>query len=251
MLPGPVTLSTDTLLTVIRWRHGEPHPVVSYTPTWCDDTALRILDDRARAELAYQGLARGDRLDPDFSDVVGAILRPDHELYGWVDAMAAGRPRRYGVLAGFAYQQGFLLVHEYEADAVALTSVGLDDVLDSFLAQLPPVRPANRPGITVDYEEFLAAGAPRPREGFAGFRRSVAPDVQALRALVAQPRFGAGNLYSAVRRGSGARARIERPVNYLDTPDGRWLLTLYTDHGRRWATARPATREVIAGFLNQ
>ena len=249
MLPSPVTLSTDTLLTIIRWRHGEPHPIVPHTPTWYDDSTLRALDARARTELAHHGLAYGDRLHPDLNDVVGAILRPDHELYGWVNAVVADRPRHYGVLAGFAYQQGFLLVHE--ADAVALASVELDDVLDSFLAQLPPVRPANRPGITVDYEEFLAASAPRQREGFVGFRRSVPPDIQALRALVAQPRFGAGNLYSAARRGSGARARIQRPVNYLDTPDGRWLLTLYTDHGRRWATARPATRDLIAGFLNQ
>ena len=251
MLGSPVTLSTDTLLTIIRWRHGEPHPVVSYTPTWYDDAALRGLDVRARAELAHHGLAHGNRLHPDFNDVVGALMRPDHELYGWVSMMVADRPRHYGVLAGFAYQQGFLLVHEPEADAVALTAVDLDDVFDSFLAQLPPVRPANRPGITVDYEEFLTASAPRRRGGFAGFRESVPAEVQELRALVAQPRFGAGNLFSAVRRGSGARARIQRPVTYLDTPEGRWLFTLYTDHGRRWATARPATRDLIASFLNR
>jgi hypothetical protein len=246
MTRSPVTLSVDTLLTITRWRHGEPHPVVSYTPTWYDDTTLRVLDARARAELTHHGLMHGDRLDPDFNDVLGALMRPCHELYGWITAMAADRPRHYGVLAGFAYQQGFLLVHEHGTNAVLLTPVGLDQVLDSFLAQLPPARPANQSGITVDYEEFLAATRKRER---SGRRASVPPEVRALRALLAQPRPGAGNLYSAARGSSGARARILRPVNYLDTPDGRWLLTLYTEHGRRWVTARPATRALITSWL--
>jgi ESX secretion-associated protein EspG len=246
---SPVRLSTETLLTLVRWRHGEPHSILSHTLTWYDDAALRALDIRARAELTQQGLVDGDQLDPDFDDVVGAFMRPDHELYGWINTTVVGQPRRYGVLAGFAHQQGFLLVHEYEANAVVLRAIDPDDLLESFLAQLPPVRPAGRPGITVDYEKYLAASAPRQREGFAGFRKAAPSDVHALRALVEQPRSGDGNLYAAVRRLSGARVRIRRPVNYIDTREGRWLLTLYTKKGRRWATARPATRHLIASKL--
>lgn len=163
--------------------------------------------------------------------------------------MDAGQPRHYGVLAGLAHQQGFLLIHEHEADAVVLLSIDPDDLLDSFLAQLPPVRPADRLGVTVDYDKLLAASTPMRCEGFAGFRKPAAPNVRALQALVGQPRSGAGSLYAAFRRRSGTRVRIKRPVNYIDTRDGRWLLTQHTNNGRRWVTARPATRHLIASKL--
>lgn len=249
MMRDPVRLSVDTLVALVRWRGGELHPVIAYTPVWYDDTDLRARDLRARAELVHQGLAHGDRIDPDFDDVVGAFMRPDHELFGWINATVAGQARRYGVLAGFAYHQGFLLVHEYGTDAMVLLPIDPDELVDRFLAQLPPVLPAGRPGITVDYKKYLAASTPK-REGFADFRKSAPPDVQALQALVGQPRFGDGNLYAATRHISGTRVRIQRPVNYIDTPEGRWLLMLYANKGRRWVTARPATRRLIASKLN-
>jgi hypothetical protein len=118
-----VRLSTGTLLTLVRWRRGEPHPIVSYTPAWYDDMALRAMDTRARAELAQLGLVHGGRLDPELDDVVGAFMRPNHELYGWVNATVAGQPRHYGVLAGYAHEQGFLLTHEYEANTVVLSAL--------------------------------------------------------------------------------------------------------------------------------
>lgn len=237
-----VILGTDTLLTLVRWRHGEPHPVLAYTPTWSDDTASRARDASAHAELARLGLRHDGRLVPEFDDVVGAFVRPDHELYGWVDTVVAGRPRRFSVLAGSAHQQGFLLVQDHETDTVTLASLSPDDLLDAFLAQLPPVRPANRPGITVTHDEFLAT-KPGGRPGGG------APNVRALQALVDQPRSGAGSLYAAVRRGIGTRVRTPGPVTYIDTREGRWLLTHHTSGGHRLTSVRPATPSLIASKL--
>jgi hypothetical protein len=237
-----VRLGTDTLLTLVRWRRGEPHPVLAYTPSWYDDTASRARDARSRAELARLELMHNGRLVPEFDDVVGAFVRPDHELYGWVDTVVAGRPRRFSVLAGSAHQQGFLLVQNHETDTVTLASLNPDDLLDAFLAQLPPVPPANHPGITVTHDEFLAT---RP----GGRPPSAPPNVRALQALVDQPRSGAGSLYAAVRRGIGTRVRTPGPVTYIDTREGRWLLTHHTSDGHRWTRVRPATPHLIASQL--
>jgi hypothetical protein len=235
-------LGADTVLTLVRLRHGEPHPVLAHTPVWRDDTASRAEDARAHAELTRLGLMRGDRLVPEFDDMVGALVRPDHELYGWIDTVVAGRPRRFSVLAGSAHQTGFLLVQDHEPGTVTLTALDPDDLLDAFLAQLPPKRPANRPGITVTHDEFLAT-----RPGVR--RRSAPPRLLALQALVDQPRSGAGSLYAAVRRGVGTRVRVPRPVTYIDTRDGRWLITHHTRDGHRWTRVRPATPHLIAGRL--
>jgi hypothetical protein len=235
-------LGTDTVLTLVRWRHGEPHPVLAYTPTWYDDVAARARDARAREELARLGLVHDGRLVPEFDDVVGAFVRPDHEVYGWVDTVVAGRPRRFSLLAGSAYQQGFLLVQDHETDTVTLAPLDPDDLLDAFLAQLPPVRPANRPGVTVTQDEFLAT---RP----GGRPPSALPNVRALQALVDQPRSGAGSLYAAARRGIGTRVRTPRPVTYIDTHEGRWLFTHHTSGGRGWTSVRPATPHLMASEL--
>ena len=237
-----VRLDIDTVLTLIRWRRGEPHPVLAYTPVWLDDTASRARDARAHAELTRRGLMSDGRLDPECDDVIGALVRRDRELYGWIDTVASGRLRRFSVLAGSAHQQGFLLVQDHETGTVTLAPLDPDDLVDAFLAQLPPVRPANRPGITVTHDEFLAA---RP-----GVRpRSAPPNVRALHALVDEPRSGAGSLYAGVRRGAGTGVRVPRPVTYIDTREGRWLITHHTREGRRSTSVRPATPHLLAGKL--
>lgn len=251
MLRAPITLTTDTLLTAIRWRHAEPHPVLADIPTWYDDAALRALDKQTREELDQHTLTSGNRLDPDFDDMLGAIIRPDRELYGWISTTIADQPRGYTVLAGVAYHEGFVIVCEHAANMVMLWSVSPVELLDSFIACLPPERPAEQPTITVPYADFLAATARTPREGFDGFRKPHHPHVRALQALFAQPRYGAGNLYAAARRRNGTRMRLPHPVNYIDTPTGRWLTGLTSRDGQRWATATPANSQVIAARLNK
>ncbi|XVS68223.1 ESX secretion-associated protein EspG [Actinosynnema sp. CA-299493] len=54
---------------------------------------------------------------------------------------------------------------------------------------------------------------------------------------------------SAVRT-PGGRKRIERPVNYVDTANGRWLVLL-ADTSGGWATAAPATPALIALRLRE
>ncbi|ONI92208.1 hypothetical protein ALI22I_05320 [Saccharothrix sp. ALI-22-I] len=248
----PVTLDVQTLLTMIRWRHGEPHPVLAHEPAWYDAAALRALDEAASDELNRQGLSTGGRLTPEFDDVVGALFHPDREFYGWVNTTIAGQPHSCGVLAGVAHQQGFLLVREYQADragTVTLWAVDPDEVLDRFLTRIPPARPADRRPVSAVYDTMPAPPAEKALS--TGFRTTTRLDADAVQELLAQPRLGAGSLYTAIRGRGGARVRSRQPVNYIDTVEGRWVFTLKRSGGRRWVTALPATRELIAARLSE
>lgn len=253
MLREQVTLSTRTLLAAIRWEQAEPHPILVDTPVWLDDRARQAADDAARAELRRHKLIdERQRLEPDFDDVLTAIIRPERELYGWINTRIDREPHSYGVLAGLGYREGFVLVREHETDMVVLRAVGRDEFVEGFVAQLPPARPANAHPITVSYADFVAAEATRgPRDGFAGFGRASSPEIQVLKAIFARPRLGAGNLYAAARNRTGTRVRIEHPVNYIDTPEGRWLTLLDAGRGQQWATAIPATPQLIASKLTE
>lgn len=240
MVGEPVTLGVQTLLTMIRWRRGEPHPVLAREPAWYDDQALRALDESACDELAAHGLSAGGELTPEFDDVFGAVFRPRREFYGWLNATGEGQASTRGVLAGVAHEQGFLLVREYSTDTVTLWSVETDELFDSFLAQIPPVRAADRRPVSGDYDALR-----RPGSGTTSRQ-----DTDALRGLLERPRLGAGSLYTARREPGGARVRCRRPVNYIDTPEGRWVFTLRLTGGRQWVTATPADRALIAARLD-
>ncbi|RZS41369.1 ESAT-6 protein secretion system EspG family protein [Herbihabitans rhizosphaerae] len=247
MLRDTITLRVDTVLAMIRWREAEPHPVLASVPTWHDDDALRSLDQHARAELAGLGLTD----DPDLDDAVGLLVRPDRELYGWIDTTFDGRRREYGVLAVSGYGGALLAVHEFDNGVVALLGARPEELLAAFLAQLPDAPAADGESVTMPYDELEAATAPRG-EGFGGFsRRPVNPNVRAALRILARPRWGGGNLYAARKTANGHRVRAESPVTFIDTDDGRWLTMVSGRDGQRWATAAPATPQLIADRLRE
>jgi len=246
-LAQPVTLALTTVSAVVRWRQAEPHPVLAPTPTWYDDEAVRALDEHARDELARHFLHVRGRATPEFDDAVDVLVRPDRELYGWVDAVIDGRPRRYGVVAVGGYRVGLLVVRDLDTDVVVLQSVRPSGLTASFVGQLPDAPPGRGRPISLPYDDFLAATT--DTDEFVGFRTRQDPRVAALREILAQPRTGAGNLYAAARTNGGPRHRAEHPTNYIDTSAGRWLTTLDTVEDRLTATATPATRETIARAL--
>lgn len=247
MRTGPVTLSLDTVLTMVRWRNAEPHPVLCSTPTWHPEEALHELDEQARAELAELGLFSHGRLTPEVDDAIGVLVRPDQELYGWVDATLEGRPRRYGVLAASAYREAIVVVRNLDTDVAVLTTVRPADLTQAFLSQLPPAPPARGEPVSMPYEAFLATTG--NSDEFVGFRTRRDPRAEALQKLLTQPRTGAGNLYTATRTTTGTRRRAKHPINYIDTPTGRWLTTLSTHGDQLTATAAPATPERITRAL--
>lgn len=245
-----IVLSAATLVTVIGWRHAEPHPTLASTVAWHSVDNQRALDLQARQELDRHNLIAGHRLDPNFDDILGAIVRADRELYGWVHTTSCEWPEHFSVFAGYAHEQGFLLIRDHTTDLLTLQPVPVDELLDAFLAQLPPARPATGSTVTNPYESYRMATAPPPREGFTGFHRRPDSKVRALQRILRQPRVGDGNLYVATRDRARIRRRITYPVNYIDTRHGRWLTNLATQNGHLTITATPATTVLIGEHLD-
>lgn len=249
MLTENLTLNLTTLHTLIRWRQAEPHPILATTPTWYDEDATHALDRHALDELDENGCLRRGRPDENLDDTIGALVRPDRELYGWITTTVDGRPFRYGVLAVAAYQEAVLVVRNHETDATVLATVPPRDLTGMFLEQLPPVAAAAGQPVSAAYQEFLAATEPAG-DGFAGFGTLRSQEVRAMEDVLGQPRTGGGSLYAAGRAGQlGTRRRCRQPVNYLDTATGRWLTQLDATADGMTATLRPAGPDLIAARL--
>jgi hypothetical protein len=174
------------------------------------------------------------------------MVRPDRELYGWVDTTIGGERASYSILAATTYRRAVLLVRTVEA--IVLAPIRPDMLPEEFVAQLPPVPPARGEAVTAPYDDF-AATTVKPRSS-PGSARSPTRMSHALQEIFARPRTGAGNLYAARRTQSGTRVRIENPINYIDTADGRWLAFRDARNGQCLATATPATAHLIAARLN-
>lgn len=249
MLTENLTVNLSTLHTLIRWRQAEPHPILATAPAWYDEEATRALDRHALGELEENRCLRRGRPDEDLDETIGALVRPDRELYGWITTTVDGRSFRYGVLAIAAYQEAVLVVRNFETDATVLATVRPAELAGRFLEQLPPVAASAGQPVSTPYQEFLAATEPEG-DGFAGFGTLRGAAVSAIDAVLNEPRTGGGSLYVAGRAGRlGTRRRCRQPVNYLDTAGGRWLTELDTTAEGMIATLRPASPNLVAARL--
>ncbi|WP_116043087.1 ESX secretion-associated protein EspG [Amycolatopsis palatopharyngis] len=255
MLHQQVTLTTGTLLTLLRRRAAEPHTVLASTPTWLSPQARRSEDARADAELAKYGLAGPRGIDPGLLATVDAVARPSLEYYAWVQGGYDGKAVNYTLLAGSAGGEAFVLARNTEYEGVVLVSVRPDEVLDNFLAQVPKLAPGKGQPLLVPKSE--ATGARRASaEADGGFAvmRGARPDPNSLaadelRRLLGLRRLGGGSLYVAARSRMGTRQRIERPVNYIDTVEGRWLTEERPGSGEPLIGFTPATPQLLADRL--
>ncbi len=252
MLDRQVTITTGTLLNLIRRRGGEPHTVLAETPTWYSDEAQREEDERVNAELAKAGLFGPRGMHPGFVATVEAIARPQLEYYGWVDGGFQGKPVSYRLLGGSASGEAFVLAKHEEMDVVVLGSSRPGELLDDFLGQIPKLAPGRGAPLTVPKSQ-IEGTARRDDDGFAVLRNDRpaegSQEADELRRILALRRMGSGSLYVAARNRSGARHRIERPVNYIDTSEGRWLTEEVPGRGENRIAFTPADQRVLADRL--
>lgn len=220
-------LSLDTLLFLIRGRGADPHPVLVNTPVWRDPDTDAAEDRRAIDELRGLGLHDGRGLTPDFADVVGALVQPRRELYGWLTTVEEGAVRRRGLLAVSAYQIGIVLVRLAVTDHIVLAVVPPSRVAAAFAGELPDVPAAPGSELITTYRNYLAVLD--DSDGFDGFGIDNDPDIERMHSLLRQPRIGSGELYAAARDGNGNRRRIERPIVYVDTAQGRMIAVRHSD----------------------
>jgi hypothetical protein len=252
VLDRQVTITTGTLVNLIRRRGGEPHTVLSDKPTWFSDEAQRSEDERVNAELAKAGLFGPRGMHPGFVATVEAIARPQLEYYGWIDGGFQGKPVSYRLLAGSAGGEAFVLAKHEELDVVVLESIQPHELLDGFLGQIPKLAPGRGTPLAVPKSQL--EGTARGDDGAYAVLRNDRPaegsqEVGELRRILALRRMGSGSLYVAARSRSGAWHRIERPVNYIDTSEGRWLTEEIPGRGENRIAFTPADQRVLAERL--
>ncbi|MEU3272231.1 ESX secretion-associated protein EspG [Saccharomonospora sp. NPDC006951] len=252
MLDRQVTLTTSTLLNLIRRRGAQPHSVLARTRVWEGSGARRRADEKANAELRRYGLLGRGGVDSGLIATIDAVARPSIEYYAWIDGGYDGKALSYTLLAGGAGAEGFVLARNTKHEGIVLVSLRPDELIDNFLAQIPRLRPGRGHRMLVP-KSALTGGRPGAHEDFAVLRGGTPSqanqEADELRRLLALPRLGGGSLYVAARGASGRRERVDRPVNYIDTNEGRWLTEEIPGSGEPAIAFTPGTTQVIVDRL--
>ena len=249
-------MSTATMLTLIRRTGAEPHTVLATTPVWEDERARKQSEERANTELARLGLHDGHNVHPDLLATVNAIANPALEYYAWVNGRYEDRALNYTVLAGSGAGEAFVLVRNSDSDSVALGCVHPNELMEKL--HRPAAAAESRPWSADAGAEERDVGGGAPRRDFDGENFSVmsngrrsatATEVAEMRRILQLPRLGGGSLYVAARSRSGRRERAERPVNYIDTPEGRWLTEEVPGSGEPMIAFHPASPQLLVQRL--
>lgn len=254
VLAKQVTVSTGTLINLIRRREGETHTVLAETPMFYDDTAQREEDERVNAELSRHGLTGPRGLDAGLRATLDAVAHPQLEYYGWVDGGFEGQPLRYTLLAGSAGREAFVLARNTEHEGVVLMSVQPEELLEGFLTQIPKLAPGRGSPLTVPKSELKGSrSSTAGDDGYAvlrsGHESAGSREADEARRILKLRRLGGGSLYVAARSRGGSRQRIERPVNYIDTTEGRWLTEEIPGSGEPLIALTPADQGLLGERL--
>ncbi|MTD56185.1 ESX secretion-associated protein EspG [Amycolatopsis pithecellobii] len=252
MLNAPIKLATPILLNLIRRRGGEPHPTLSSVPTWYDEGAQRTIDQEVNALLTQHGLLGPRGMDRGLLDAVESISRPQVEYYGWFEGEFPSAPRNFAVLAGSGAGGAFVLVRIIGEDAVLLAPERPEEMLSGFVNQIPVARPATGQPLITTKAEFLAGRDARADGEYTVMRsgRDTTPaPAKEMKRIMEAPRTGAGTLYVAARTRSGARRRCERPLNFVDTVEGRWLMEERPGRDDALVVFTPASPQVLSERL--
>jgi hypothetical protein len=255
VLEKQVTVSTSTLINLIRRRDGEPHTVLAETPTWYSEEAQRKEDELANEELARFGLSGRLGVDPGLLATVEAVARPQIEYYGWIDGGYDGASLSYTLLAGSAGGEAFVLARNSEHEGVVLASLQPAELLEGFINQIPTLAPGRGRPLAVPKSQVTYPNrTPTAQDDGhsvlrSGRKSSGSQDADELRRILGLRRMGGGSLYVAARGRSGTRRRIERPLNYIDTSEGRWLTEEVPGSGEHLIALTPANQQILAERL--
>lgn len=256
MLNTQVTMSTDTLLNLLRRREAEPHTVLSSERTWHSPQAMRAQDEHAFRELSRIGLAGPNGLDRGLLTTVDVIARPTLEYYAWIAGGHDGKPVNYTVLGCSGGGEAVLLARNADGEGVILESVRPDELMTGFLAQVPGLPPGKGNEVTAPRSEVTGEGGGADDGDSFQVMRSHRPTPSGeaaaeLQRVLTLPRLGGGRLYVAARNRAGTRHRADKPVSYIDTREGRWLTDQVAGAGEPMIRFSPATPQLLADRLRK
>jgi hypothetical protein len=252
VLTAPIKLATPILLNLIRRRGGEPHPTLSSMATWYDEDAQRTVDQEVNSLLTRHGLMGPRGMDRGLLNAVESISRPQLEYYGWFEGQFPGAPGNFSVLAGSGAGGAFVLVRVIGEESVILAPERPEEVLSGFVNQVPVARPAAGQPLITTKAEFLA-GRDAVADGeytvLRSGREAQPAPAKEMKRIMEAPRTGAGTLYVAARNRSGSRRRCERPLNFVDTVEGRWLMEERPGREGALVVFTPASPQVLTERL--
>jgi ESX secretion-associated protein EspG len=222
-------------------------PTALFVPVHGSNVAERKQVLRATLdELRGRGLAEGPDLRPDVTAAFQLLQKPVDEFYGW---MVRPDNTVLSVFVAVRDQQAVQAV--LDNDRVWMSAVQASAPAQAALGVAPRNAPARGRSITAPMNEFAPGGG---QGNHSGGMMQAAPHrgspAGALRQLVGEPSTGHGQFFVATRDERGHRRKSTRPVYYLDTQAGRWLIHVTAQQGGQpWINASPGTPEALARAL--
>lgn len=256
VLDRQVALSSATVLSLINRRGAEPHNVLSGTRSWYGDEAVGEDGRRAHGELEGVGLFSNGAIDPGLLNTIDAVAHPTIEYYGWIAGGYEGRPLNYTLLVGLGAGEAFALGRNIDADAISIATIYPNELLENFVAQLPALPPGRGQQLSAPESEVTGDGNGDAGTGEVSIMRGNRPNprdasANEIKRILSLSRLGTGTLYVATRTRAGMRRRCEKPVNYIDTEEGRWLTEKVPGPGEPLVVCTPATPQLFADRLTK
>ncbi|WP_432849003.1 ESX secretion-associated protein EspG [Amycolatopsis sp. CA-161197] len=256
-LDQPTTFTTFTLCNLIQRRGGEPHQTISDSAVFYEPSAERQLDQQVNAGLTQAGLMGPRGMDRDLLALVESISQPHLEYYGWFDGQFEdGSPSNYAVLVGSGNGGGFGLIRIIGEQTVTVSRQRPEFLMQTFLDLLPGGQGAQGQPLVTSKSEFEsghAAGSEDVSQRSImqtgpGRNEALAP-LKEIQRILKAPRTGAGSLYVAARSNGGRRRRIPKPINFVDTAEGRWLMEERPGRDDSLVVFTPGTPKAIGDRL--
>ncbi|HEX4725070.1 MAG TPA: ESX secretion-associated protein EspG [Pseudonocardiaceae bacterium] len=213
MLAQPVRLSVGAVTRMLHLlRLGQPQIVIQPTATWEEPEHDSATDVAVWAEFTTAGLVdRPGRLTPEAMAALTVLGQASVEYFGWLTTESG---QAGAVLAAALGQQAVYVVRR--GDRLRLVGIADTGLVEAFVESLSGPPPARIDAVSVRIGDLHGVDDRR--------------DVALVRALLARPVTGLGELYVAARDQRGRYRMSEEPVRYRDTAAGRVMVIVSGDH---------------------
>jgi hypothetical protein len=249
-LARPVRFSVGAVARMLRLHElGSPQLVIQPVATWEESDHDSDSDAAAWAEFARAGLVdRPGRLAGEVVDVLAVLGQASVEYFGWLSTDSG---HTGGVLVATGGQHAVYVVRR--RDRLRLASIATSGLVEAFVDSLSGPAPARIDAVNIRTGDLHSVDnlhgvdlSTATGELLPAFP-SGARDVAAVRALLARPVTGLGELYVAARDQRGRYRVSEQPVRYRDTAAGRVMIIVSGDH----ISIAPGTNAVLTERLRR
>ncbi len=212
--------------------------------------------DRVRSavgELESRGLASGRRIGPELVEMFHLFGSPAQELHGWIGYHDGADVSVLAASDGRSAVRAVL-----DEQAMHLSPIQAGKLAESVVMLMPDYPASHGRSLTLPRELYATIGSDGPTDTADGmdFLIDVKPaspeqlEVDALKALLAQPRRGGGRFSAAARDRMGRGTRSRHPLTTLDLASGRYFCREAPNAtGQLWLTVAPAGADTVVGEL--